>query len=124
MCGLIDITLDCNFKLRSSRLYLCSDIVEESYVRGSLIELLRNIEIRPRYKKKVGVLRETHLCVIVRKKIRKRRLFKKAQAFCEEKVLRCLLGVFWYAESKNQCWQAEKCRLLCLICIFPRWPPN
>ena len=27
--------------------------------------------------------------------IRKRRLFKKVQAFCEEKVLRYLLGVFW-----------------------------
>ena len=61
---------------------------------------------------------------LVRKKIRKRRLFKKVQAFCEEKVLRCLLGVFWYAESKNQCWQAEKWRLHYLICIFPRWPPN
>ena len=35
---------------------------------------------------------------IVRKKIRKRRLFKKVQAFSEEKVLRCLLGVFWYAQ--------------------------
>ena len=58
------------------------------------------------------------------KKIRKRRLFKKVQAFCEEKVLRCLLGVFLYAESKNQCWQAEKWRLHYLICIFPRWPPN
>ena len=57
-------------------------------------------------------------------KIRKRRLFKKVQAFCEEKVLRCLLGVFWYAESKNQCWQAEKWHLYYLICIFPRWPPN
>ena len=34
---------------------------------------------------------------IVRKKIRKRRLFKKVQAFYEEKVLRCLLEVFWYA---------------------------
>ena len=44
--------------------------------------------------------------IIVRKIIRKRRLFKKVQAFCEEKLLRCLLGVFWYAESKNQCWQA------------------
>ena len=51
MCGLIDITLDCDFKPRSSQLYLCSDIVEESYVRVSLIELLRNIEIGPRYKK-------------------------------------------------------------------------
>ena len=45
--------------------------------------------------------------LIVRKKIRKRRLFKKVQAFFEEKVLRYLLGVFWHAESKNQCWQAE-----------------
>ena len=61
---------------------------------------------------------------IVRKKIRKRRLFKKVQAFCEEKVLRYQLGVFWYAESKNQCWQAEKWRLHYLICIFSRWPPN
>ena len=51
MCELIDITLDCNFKQRSSRLYLCSDIVAESYVRGSLNELLRNIEIGRRYKK-------------------------------------------------------------------------
>ena len=48
-------------------------------------------------------------------KIRKRRLFKKVQAFCEENVLRCLLGVFWYAESINQCWQAEKCRIHGLI---------
>ena len=44
---------------------------------------------------------------IVRKKIRKRRLLKKVQAFCEENVLRCLFGVFWYAESKSQCWQAS-----------------
>ena len=66
----------------------------------------------------------SYLKVLVRKKIRKRRLFKKVQAFCEEKVLRCLLGVFWYAESKNQCWRAEKWRLHYLICIFPRWPPN
>ena len=51
MCGLINITLDCDFKRRSSRLYLCFDIVEESFVRGSLIEFLRNKEIGPRYKK-------------------------------------------------------------------------
>ena len=58
------------------------------------------------------------------KKIRKKRLFKKVQAFCEEKVLRYLLEVLWYAESKNQFWQPEKWRLHYLICIFPRWPPN
>ena len=51
-------------------------------------------------------------------------VLKKVQAFCEEKVLRRLSEVFWYAESKNQCWQAEKWRLHYLICIFPRWPPN
>ena len=40
-------------------------------------------------------------------------VFKKVQAFCEEYVLRNLhvLGVFCYAKSKNQCWQAEKSRL-------------
>ena len=48
------------------------------------------------------------ITIIVSKKNQKRRLFKKVQAFCEEKVLRYLLGVFWYAESKNQCCQAEK----------------
>ena len=61
-----------------------------------------------------------NLLGIVRKKPRKRCLFKKVQAFCEEKVLRYLLGVFWYAESKNQCWQAEKWRFHYLICIFQR----
>ena len=62
ICELIDITLDCDFKPRSSPLYLCPDIVDESYVHGSLIKLLRNIEIRPRYKKKQSrFLPETHL---------------------------------------------------------------
>ena len=37
---------------------------------------------------------------------------------------RGLLGVFRYVESKNQCWQAIKCILHYLICIFPRWPLN
>ena len=40
-----------------------------------------------------------YLFILVRKKIRKRRLFKKVQAFCEEKVLRYLLEVFWYAKT-------------------------
>ena len=54
----------------------------------------------------------------------KRRFVMKVQAFCEEKGLRSFLGVFGYAESKIQCWQAEKCLLHHLICIFPRWPPK
>ena len=66
------------------------------------------------------------VCIAIysQEKIRKRRLFKKVKTFCEEKVLRYLFGVFWYAESKNQCWQAEKWHLYYLICVFTRWPQN
>ena len=42
---------------------------------------------------------------MIRKKIRKSRLFKKVQAFTEEKGLRSILCVFGYAESRSQCWQ-------------------
>ena len=67
----------------------CADPEEGSRGSGPPTDTLRNHKaIAP-------------LSNIVRKKIRKRRLLKKVQAFCEEKVLRCLLGVFWYAESKN-----------------------
>ena len=45
---------------------------------------------------------------IVRTKNQKSRLVLTVQAFCEEKGLRSLSGVFGYAESKNQCWQVEK----------------
>ena len=48
----------------------------------------------------------------------------QVQAFCEERGLTSLLGVIWYAESKNQCWQAGKWLLIELICIFLRWPPK
>ena len=50
-CVLTEITLTSDFKPRSFRLYLCSDIVQESYVRNALIEIVRNIEIGTRYKK-------------------------------------------------------------------------
>ena len=63
-------------------------------------------------------------CEIVKTENEKRRFVMKVQAFCEEKGLRSFLGVFGYAESKNQCWQAEKWLLHHLICIFPRWPPK
>ena len=62
--------------------------------------------------------------VLVRTKNQKSRLVLKVQAFCEEKGLRSLSGVFWYAESKNQCWQVEKWLFIDLICIFSRWPPK
>ena len=45
------ITLTCDFKPRSQRIYLCSDIVEESYVHNALIEIVRNVEIGTRCKK-------------------------------------------------------------------------
>ena len=61
---------------------------------------------------------------VVKTENEKRRFAMKVQAFCEEKGLRSFLGVFGYAESKNQCWQAEKWLLHHLICIFPRWPPK
>ena len=48
------------------------------------------------------------MVVLVREKIQKSRLLMKVQAFCEEKGLISLLGVFWNAESKHQCWQADK----------------
>ena len=62
--------------------------------------------------------------LLVRTKNQKSRLVLMVQAFCEEKGLRSLLGVFGYAESKNQCWQAEKWLFIDLICIFSRWSPK
>ena len=50
-CALIDVSLDCDFTPRSNRLYLCCDIVEDSYVRGTSLPVLRNIEVNVRYKK-------------------------------------------------------------------------
>ena len=61
---------------------------------------------------------------IVRTKNQKSRLVLMVQAFCEEKGLWSLSGVFGYAKSKNQCWQAEKWLFIDLICIFSRWPPK
>ena len=50
-CALTEITLTCDFKPRSSRFYLCSAIVQESYVRDSFIQILKNIEVGTIYKK-------------------------------------------------------------------------
>ena len=50
-CALIDVALDCDFKPRSSRLYLCCDFLKESYVRNTSLPVLRNIEVNTRYKK-------------------------------------------------------------------------
>ena len=50
-CALIEISLTCNFKPRSPRLYLCCDILEESYVRDTSLQILKNIEVGGRYNK-------------------------------------------------------------------------
>ena len=50
-CALIEVALDCDFNPRSSRLYLCCDFLQESYVRNALLPVLRNIEVNTRYGK-------------------------------------------------------------------------
>ena len=50
-CAVTEVSLTCDFKPRSQRLYLCGDFVQESYVRDSLLPVLRNFEIETRYKK-------------------------------------------------------------------------
>ena len=42
----------------------------------------------------------------------------------EDKGLTHFFKVIWYAISENQCLQAEKWRLIELICMFSRWPPK
>ena len=44
--------------------------------------------------------------------------------FSEDKWSDTFLKVIWYAKSENQCLQAEKWRLIELICMFSRWPPK
>ena len=44
--------------------------------------------------------------------------------FLKTKGLTHFFKVIWYAKSENQCLQAEKWRLIELICMFSRWPPN
>lgn len=50
-CALTEITLDCDFTPISKRLYLCCDFIEETYVRNTLIPVLRNVEIGTKSKK-------------------------------------------------------------------------
>ena len=50
-CAVTDVTLLCDFIPRSKRLYLCCDLVEDSYVRNTSLPILVNIEIESRYKK-------------------------------------------------------------------------
>lgn len=51
VCALKQISFTCDFKPKSRRLYLCCNIVEESYVRNTLFPVLRNIEIENKSRK-------------------------------------------------------------------------
>ena len=55
-----------------------------------------------------GTFKNRTLYMLVKTENEKRRSVMKVQAYCEETGLRSFLGVFGYAKSKNQCWQAEK----------------
>ena len=93
---------------------------------STTVYLCKRFELRsgPTGRRSWSGFKPFNTLIVVRKKIRKRRLFRKVQAFCEEKVLRYLLGVFSYAVSETQCWQAEKWCIHYLICTFQRWLPK
>ena len=48
-CALVELSLECNFMTKSDRLHLCGGFLEESFVNQD--RLLRNIEVRGKYKK-------------------------------------------------------------------------
>lgn len=55
VCALKEISLTCNFKPKSTRLYLCCDILEESYVGETSLPVLKNVEIQNKYQKLLSV---------------------------------------------------------------------
>ena len=50
-CGLKELTAVLKFTPQSNCLYLCSDILSDSYVRNRTLPVLRNLEIGTRYNK-------------------------------------------------------------------------
>ena len=50
-CVLVELLMECNFMPKSDRLYLCGDFLDVSLVNQDRIQLLRNNEIRGKYKK-------------------------------------------------------------------------
>ena len=50
-CALIELSMVCDFTPKSDRLYLCGDFLDVSFVNQDRIQLLRNIEVRGKYKK-------------------------------------------------------------------------
>ena len=51
VCSVQELSLTLDFKPKSTRLYLCCDLVEDSYVFNSLLPVLRNVEVHTLYKK-------------------------------------------------------------------------
>ena len=49
-CALVELSMECNFTPKSDRLYLCGDFLDVSFVNQDRIQLLRNIEVRGKYK--------------------------------------------------------------------------
>ena len=50
-CALVELSIGCNFTPESDRLYLCGDFLDVYFVNQDRTQLLRNIEIRGKYKK-------------------------------------------------------------------------
>ena len=50
-CALVELSMECTFTPKRDRLYLCRDFLDVTFVNQDRIQLLRNIEIRGKYKK-------------------------------------------------------------------------
>ena len=50
-CALVELSMVCDFTPKSDRLYLCGDFLDVSLINQDRIQLLRNIEVRGKYKK-------------------------------------------------------------------------
>ena len=50
-CALVELSLECDFTPKRDRLYLCDDFLDMSFVNQDRIQLLRNNEVRGKYKK-------------------------------------------------------------------------
>ena len=49
--ALVELSMECNFTPKSDSLYLCGDFLDVTFVNQDRIQLLRNIEVRGKYKK-------------------------------------------------------------------------
>jgi hypothetical protein len=51
ICAVTETSLTCDFTPRSKRLYLCCNLIQQTYVRNTQVPVLRNVEVGSRYKK-------------------------------------------------------------------------